>query len=48
VIDWGDGCHPSCVGKVPGTHRIFGGDDNIRDKGPIRAHPAGELAGGFA
>jgi acyl dehydratase len=27
AMDYGHGCHPSCVGKVPGTHLIFAGEE---------------------
>lgn len=27
AMDYGHGCHPACVGKVPGTHLIFGGEE---------------------
>jgi acyl dehydratase len=27
ALDYGHGCHPSCVGKVPGTHLIFAGEE---------------------
>lgn len=26
-MDYGHGCHPSCVGKIPGSHLIFGGEE---------------------
>jgi acyl dehydratase len=26
-MDYGHGCHPACVGKVPGTHLIFAGEE---------------------
>ena len=25
--DYGHGCHPSCVGKIPGSHLIFAGEE---------------------
>ena len=27
AMDYGHGCHPSCVGKIPGSHLIFGGEE---------------------
>lgn len=27
AMDYGHGCHPTCVGKIPGTHLIFGGEE---------------------
>jgi acyl dehydratase len=27
AMDYGHGCHPSCIGKVPGTHLIFAGEE---------------------
>jgi len=27
AMDYGHGCHPSCVGNVPGTHPIFAGEE---------------------
>ncbi len=27
AMDYGHGCHPSCIGHVPGTHLIFGGEE---------------------
>jgi acyl dehydratase len=27
AMDYGQGCHPSCVGKIPGTHLIFAGEE---------------------
>ncbi len=27
AMDYGHGCHPSCIGNVPGTHLIFGGEE---------------------
>jgi acyl dehydratase len=27
AMDYGHGCHPACVGKIPGTHLIFGGEE---------------------
>lgn len=27
AMDYGHGCHPACVGKVPGTHLIFAGEE---------------------
>jgi acyl dehydratase len=26
-MDYGHGCHPACVGKIPGTHLIFAGEE---------------------
>jgi len=26
-MDYGHGCHPSCVGNIPGSHLIFGGEE---------------------
>ena len=26
-VEYGPGCHPSCVGKIPGSHLIFGGEE---------------------
>ena len=27
AMDYGHGCHPSCVGKIPGSHLIFAGEE---------------------
>ena len=27
AMDYGHGCHPACIGKVPGTHLIFAGEE---------------------
>ena len=27
AMDYGHGCHPSCVGNLPGTHLIFAGEE---------------------
>lgn len=27
AMDYGHGCHPSCIGNVPGTHLIFAGEE---------------------
>jgi acyl dehydratase len=27
AMDYGHGCHPACVGKIPGSHLIFGGEE---------------------
>ena len=27
AMDYGHGCHPACVGKVPGSHLIFAGEE---------------------
>jgi acyl dehydratase len=27
AMDYGHGCHPACVGKMPGTHLIFAGEE---------------------
>jgi acyl dehydratase len=27
AMDYGHGCHPTCVGKIPGSHLIFGGEE---------------------
>jgi acyl dehydratase len=27
AMDYGHGCHPSCVGKIPGAHLIFAGEE---------------------
>ena len=27
AMDYGHGCHPACVGKIPGTHLIFAGEE---------------------
>lgn len=27
ALDYGHGCHPACVGKIPGSHLIFGGEE---------------------
>jgi acyl dehydratase len=27
AMDYGHGCHPSCVGKIPNTHLIFAGEE---------------------
>ena len=26
-MDYGHGCHPACVGNIPGSHLIFGGEE---------------------
>ncbi|MDR3417171.1 MAG: MaoC family dehydratase N-terminal domain-containing protein [Nevskia sp.] len=27
AMDYGHGCHPACVGRIPGSHLIFGGEE---------------------
>jgi len=27
AMDYGHGCHPACVGHIPGSHLIFGGEE---------------------
>jgi len=27
AMDYGHGCHPACVGRIPGTHLIFAGEE---------------------
>lgn len=27
ALDYGHGCHPACVGKIPDSHLIFGGEE---------------------
>jgi len=27
AMDYGHGCHPSCVGRIPGSHLIFAGEE---------------------
>src|SRR3546814_8445526 len=27
ALDFGHGCQPACVGKIPGSHLIFGGEE---------------------
>jgi acyl dehydratase len=27
ALDYGHGCHPACVGKIPGSHLIFAGEE---------------------
>ena len=27
AMDYGHGCHPTCVGKIPGSHLIFAGEE---------------------
>ena len=27
AMDYGHGCHPACVGNIPGSHLIFGGEE---------------------
>src|ERR1700743_2356477 len=27
AMDYGHGCHPACVGNIPGTHLIFAGEE---------------------
>lgn len=36
AMDYGHGCHPACVGKVPGTHLIFAGEEWWFHGVPIR------------
>jgi len=26
-LDYGHGCQPACVGRIPGSHLIFGGEE---------------------
>lgn len=36
AMDYGHGCHPACVGKIPGTHLIFAGEEWWFYGSPIR------------
>ena len=36
AMDYGHGCHPACVGKIPGSHLIFGGEEWWFHGAPIR------------
>src|SRR3546814_7329780 len=27
AMDYGHGCHPACIGKIPDSHLIFGGEE---------------------
>ena len=36
AMDYGHGCHPACVGRIPGTHLIFGGEEWWYYGTPIR------------
>lgn len=36
AMDYGHGCHPSCVGKLPGSHLIFAGEEWWFYGNPIR------------
>ncbi|SEQ43468.1 Acyl dehydratase [Solimonas aquatica] len=36
AMDYGHGCHPACVGKIPGSHLIFGGEEWWFFGAPIR------------
>ena len=27
AMDYGHGCHPACIGRIPGSHLIFGGEE---------------------
>ena len=36
AMDYGHGCHPACVGNIPGTHLIFGGEEWWFFDTPIR------------
>ena len=36
AMDYGHGCHPACVGLVPGTHLIFAGEEWWFHGTPIR------------
>lgn len=36
AMDYGHGCHPACVGKIPGSHLIFGGEEWWFYGSPIR------------
>ena len=36
AMDYGHGCHPSCVGKVPGSHLIFAGEEWWFYGNPVR------------
>ena len=36
AMDYGHGCHPSCVGKIPGSHLIFAGEEWWYYGTPIR------------
>lgn len=36
AMDYGHGCHPACIGKVPGTHLIFAGEEWWFYGAPIR------------
>lgn len=41
AMDYGHGCHPSCVGKIPGSHLIFAGEEWWFYGTPVR--PADKL-----
>ena len=36
AMDYGHGCHPACVGKIPGSHLIFGGEEWWFYGAPVR------------
>ncbi|WP_372750121.1 MaoC family dehydratase N-terminal domain-containing protein [Litorivivens sp.] len=36
AMDYGHGCHPACVGKIPGSHLIFGGEEWWFYGSPVR------------
>ena len=36
AMDYGHGCHPSCVGKIPGSHLIFAGEEWWFYGNPVR------------
>lgn len=36
AMDYGHGCHPTCVGRIPGSHLIFGGEEWWFHGTPIR------------
>lgn len=36
AMDYGHGCHPSCVGRIPGSHLIFAGEEWWFYGNPVR------------
>ncbi|GFE74410.1 MaoC family dehydratase N-terminal domain-containing protein [Novosphingobium sp. TCA1] len=36
AMDYGHGCHPSCVGRIPGSHLIFAGEEWWFYGAPVR------------
>src|SRR3546814_4537424 len=31
AMDYGHGCHPACIGKIPDSHLIFGGEERSEE-----------------